>query len=100
MPKFQINITEIAQQDLFDMLEYIAEDNPAAVLHLTDEIEQSILRLEDFPLLGVIPKNRRLAIKGYRILIVDDYLVFYVVDGETVEIRRILSGKRNYIRLL
>lgn len=68
-------------------------------LQLADEIEQSILRLEDFPLLGVIPKNRRLAIKGYRILIASDYLVFYVIDHETVDIRRILSGKRNYIKL-
>lgn len=100
MPKYQINITEIAEQDLFDTVEYIALDNPSAALQLADEIEQSILRLENFPLLGVIPKNRRLARKGYRILIVDDYLVFYVIDGETVEIRRIFSGKRNYIKLL
>lgn len=99
MPKYQINITEIAEQDLFETVEYIALDNLPAVLQLADEIEQNILRLEDFPLLGVIPKNRRLAIRGYRILIVSDYLVFYVIDGETIEVRRILSGKRNYTKL-
>lgn len=100
MPKVQINITEIAEQDLFETVEYIATDNPSAALQLADEFEQSILRLADFPLMGAIPKNRRLAVKGYRILIVSDYLVFYVIDGETVEIRRIISGKRNYIKLL
>jgi len=52
---------------------------------------------EDFPLMGAVPKNRRLTRQGYRILIVDNYLVFYVLlDNETVEIRRIVSGKRDY----
>lgn len=42
----------------------------------------------DFPLMGVIPINRRLTRQGYRILIVDNYLVFYVLlDNETVEIK-------------
>lgn len=100
MPKHQIKITEIAQQDLFEMVEYIAADSPSAALRLMDEVEQCILQLEDFPMLGVLPKNRRLAMKGYRILIVDDYLVFYDVDAEIIEVRRILLGKRNYIKLL
>lgn len=51
--------------------------------------------------MGVVPQNRRLTKKGYRILIVDNYLVFYVLlDNETVEIRRIISGKRDYDFLL
>jgi toxin ParE1/3/4 len=34
-------------------------------------------------------------------LIVENYLVFYVImDDETVEIRRIISGKRDYQFLL
>lgn len=45
----------------------------------------------------MVPRIRSLARKGYRILIVDDYLVFYVMaDDEVIEIRRILSGKRDY----
>ncbi|MFZ5634181.1 MAG: type II toxin-antitoxin system RelE/ParE family toxin [Bacillota bacterium] len=55
------------------------------------------MRLEDFPLMGAVPKNRRLTRQGYRILIVDNFLVFYVLlDNGTVEIRRIISGKRDY----
>ena len=45
----------------------------------------------------VTPKNQRLARQGYRMLIVDSYLIFYVLlDNETLEIRRIISGKREY----
>ncbi|TEB10966.1 type II toxin-antitoxin system RelE/ParE family toxin [Pelotomaculum propionicicum] len=101
MPKRLISITEAAEKDLAEIVDYISNDNPAAALKLAGSIEQSILKLEDFPLSGAIPKNRRLIRKGYRILIVDSYLVFYVLpDNETVEIRRIISGKRDYKFLL
>ncbi|MFZ5642931.1 MAG: type II toxin-antitoxin system RelE/ParE family toxin [Bacillota bacterium] len=97
MPKHQISITEAAEKDLVEIVDYIASDNPSAALKLAEEIEQNIIQLEDFPLMGVVPKNRRLTRQGYRILIVDNYLVFYVLlDGGTVEIRRIVSGKRDY----
>lgn len=74
--------------------------NKTSEIEETDELGQSILRLEDIPLMGLTPKNRRLVLKGYKIWIVNDYLIFYVIDGGMVEIRRILSGKRNYTKLL
>lgn len=89
MPKYLINITEAAEKELIDALK------------VADEIEESIAQLEDFPLSGATPKNRRLARQGYRMLVVGSYLVFYVVlEDETVEIRRILSGSREYRFLL
>ncbi|HAG11643.1 MAG TPA: type II toxin-antitoxin system mRNA interferase toxin, RelE/StbE family [Desulfotomaculum sp.] len=97
MPKHLINITAAAEQDLVQIVDYIANDNPTAALKLAEEIECSILQLEDFPLIGAIPKNRRLTQQGYRVLIVDSYLVFYVpLNNGTVEIRRNISGKRDY----
>ncbi|HBW36327.1 type II toxin-antitoxin system RelE/ParE family toxin [Desulfosporosinus sp. BICA1-9] len=101
MPKHLISITEAAEQDLAEIVDYIASDNPAAALKLAENIEQSILMLEDFPLTGTTPKNRRLTRQGYRILIVDSFLMFYVLlNNEVVEIRRIISGKRDYKFLL
>jgi toxin ParE1/3/4 len=95
--RYQINLTEAAEQDLTEVVDYIADENPVAALKVAIKIEKNILKLEDFPLVGVVPRVRRLAKKGYRILIVDDYLVFYIIaDNEIIEIRRILSGKRDY----
>jgi toxin ParE1/3/4 len=95
--RYQINLTEAAEQDLTEVVDYIADENPAAALKVAIKIEKNILKLEDFPLVGVVPRVRRLAKKGYRILIVDDYLVFYIIaDNEIIEIRRILSGERDY----
>ena len=98
MPNHEIRITEAAYDDLLSIVEYIANDNSIAAPQLTDEIEQRIEALKDFPEMGIIPKLPRLANKGYRILIINDYLVFYVKLDEVVEIRRIVSGKRDYAR--
>ena len=96
MAKFEINYLPIAQQDLVDILEYIQIDNPSAALNLLGEIDQVISGLEDFPQLGFIPKDNHLKNLGYRILVVNNYLVFYVILNESVEIRRIIHGKRKY----
>lgn len=100
MPKYEIRVTELAKEDLADIIEYIANDNPSAAMQLADEIEQRILPLTDFPDMGANPRNRRLASKGYKVLVVNDYLIFYALTGDIVEIRRIISGKRNYAKLL
>jgi addiction module RelE/StbE family toxin len=76
-PKYQINITEAVEKDLGDIIDYISADNPTAAFKVATRIEKNILKLENFPLIGIVPRIRHLALKGYRILIVDDYLVFY-----------------------
>ena len=38
--------------------------------------------------------------KGYRYLLVKNYLVFFVVAGDTVQIRRVLYARRDYRALL
>ena len=95
--RYRVNLTEAAEQDLVEIVDYIADGNSAAALKIADRIERNIVKLESFPLMGVVPRIRRLAGKGYRVLIVDDYLILYVVtDNGIVEIRRILSDKRDY----
>jgi addiction module RelE/StbE family toxin len=96
--KFHIEYLPTAEKDLIDIFEYILSDNPSAATNFLDKIDESILKLEDFPYIGVVPDDSRLKYLGYRILIVENYLVFYVVyeDEDLVEIRRILHGKRQY----
>jgi toxin ParE1/3/4 len=96
--KFRIEYLPIAEKDLTEILEYIQIDNPTAALDLLDEIDKTISKLSYFPYLGSVPKDHRLILLNYRMLIVANYLVFYVVldEEEVVEIRRILHGKRKY----
>lgn len=98
--KYQIEYLLIAQQDLMDILEYIRIDNPDAALKLLDQIDETISKLSDFPQMGHVPEDLHLQRLGYRMLVISNYLVFYVIKNETVEIRRILHGKRKYSFLL
>lgn len=97
---YKIEYLPIAEEDLYNIIQYIILDNPNAALAMADKLDQSISILELFPNSGTIPNDIRLQALNYRMLVVDPYLVFYVVLNDTVEIRRILHGKRKYNFLL
>ncbi len=96
----EIRYLSTAEKDLIDIFEYIKKDNPSAAISQLEKFDKSVSRLALNPFLGVTPKDERLKKLGYRILIVDKYLVFYVVKTETVQIRRIIHGARRYSFLL
>ena len=98
--KYKIRYLPAAVRDLATILEYIKKDNPDAALRLINEIDETILKLEDFPYMGVVPKDIRLKSLNYRMLIIENYLVFYIIKNDIVEIRRILHGKRKYSFLI
>ncbi|MBM6995989.1 type II toxin-antitoxin system RelE/ParE family toxin [Paenibacillus sp. DXFW5] len=98
--KYKIEYLPIAEEDLSNIIHYIMLDNPDAALSMADKLDQSISILELFPNSGTIPNDIRLQVLNYRMLVVESYLVFYVVLKDTVEIRRILHGKRKYNFLL
>ena len=60
--------------------------------------ERDLLEIIEY--LNTLSQKVALISKGYRYLIVRDYLVFYKVIGGTVEIQRSLYGRRNYQALL
>jgi addiction module RelE/StbE family toxin len=94
--KFQVEYLPSAEQDLTDIFEYVLNDSPLAAIQLIEQIDNSVSKLEDFPYMGSTTNDTRLTYLGYRILIVESYLVFYAVIGDLVEIRRILHSKRKY----
>lgn len=98
--KYSIEYLPIAVQDLTGIINYIKIDDPSAAMKLLDDIDDSISKLECFPHMDTVPKDIRLQSLGYRMLIIDNYLVFYIVMDDIVEVHRIISGKRKYSFLL
>lgn len=100
--KYEVRYLPAAQKDLTDILNYIKHDNPNAAIKLIEEISEVISHLEDFPLMGSTPKDLRLQSLNYKMLVIDNYLVFYTIKekDDLVEIRRILHGKRRYSFLI
>lgn len=83
-----------AKSDLLDIVDYLNELNPKASIAIFQRIEQRIMQLSSFPEIGVQTRaNQR------RLVVYDtDYIVFYRITAESIQIIRILHGKRRISR--
>jgi plasmid stabilization system protein ParE len=93
--KYTLRYLPAAQEDLISILDYIAQDSPGRALAFIDKLDAHIERLEQHPLLGRVPRHPKLCEFGYRVLIVESYLAFYIIRGDIVEIHRVIHGSRN-----
>ena len=100
MERYKVKIYPSAQRDLRDIVDYLNTLSPSAALRYYDKLTQEIASLSTMPERCPRPRDLALAAKGYRYLIVENYPIFYVVSGGTVQIRRILYGRRDYRALL
>ena len=100
METYKVKIYPAAKQDLMDIIDYLNTLSSDAALRYYDLLTEEIASLSYMPERCPHPKDLALAAKGYRCLVVKKYLVFYVVKGDTVQIRRILYGRRDYSSLL
>ena len=98
-PEYDVRLLRVAEGDLTEIVSYIAADRPAAAESVVSKIEKNLALLSKHPHLGRIPKEEDLARLGYRYLVVDNYLVFYTIEEETIYVHRILHGAQDYLRL-
>ena len=99
-PECSVRLLRIAEDDLTEIVTYIAADRPSAAEKLAARIEKNLHLLARNPQSGRIPKEEELLRVGYRYLIVEDYLIFYTIEGQTILVHRILHGARDYLNLL
>ena len=94
-PKYHIKLLRVAEEDFTEIITYIAADRPSAAEALATKIEKNLQLLAQNPRLGRVPKEEDLA-RHYRYLVVENYLIFYAIEGETILVHRILHGARDY----
>lgn len=97
---YNVRIYPAAEQDLLDIIDYLNTLSPQTAMSYYDLLTEQIASLSAMPERCPHPRDLALTAKGYRYLIVKDYLVFYRIIGDTVQIHRILYGRRNYQALL
>lgn len=98
--KYQIRFLRVADEDLTEIISFIASDNPTAANAIADKIEKNIELLSENPILGRIPRDEDIKNLGYRYIIIQNYIVFYTIEERTILIHRILHGARNYKTIL
>ncbi len=102
--KYSIEFTDTAKSDLRDIAFYIAEESKDKDIakRFVSELAAQCSRLEEFPLMGAIPKDRTLVSAGYRFLIHKEYLIFYSIDETNAKIyvSAVFNAKKDYTRVL
>lgn len=100
MGQYKIAILGPAQEDLAEIIAYLNTLSNQAALRYYDLLIEKIGSLSDMPERCPMARDTQLRLRGYRFLVVEDYMVFFVITGNTVRIRRILYGRRQYESLL
>jgi toxin ParE1/3/4 len=98
--KFQVNLLPQAEEDLQEIIDFIAEERSGVANKMLDKFSQSFSQLAINPETGRKARDKRLYLLGYRYLVVSTYLVFYRIQLKRVFVYRILHGARNYTEIL
>lgn len=95
--RFEVLLTEGAEQDLEALHDHIAEfDCVASADRVLDQLTEAVARLSRSPERGNYPKELvALGIKEYRQTSFKPYRVIYRIDGQRVIIHLIADGRRN-----
>lgn len=86
-----------ARQDLINLGEYLLRFYKSTALKRFDKIEKRISLLEEQPMMyeEYFCASSDL---HFRKMVIDEFLVFYVVLDDTVEIHAIVNGKTDYAK--
>jgi plasmid stabilization system protein ParE len=101
---YQIRIMDAAKAEMRGIYAYIAEDlnNPIAAERRISLIEEAIHSLKENPTRFPLVRDEYLASKGYRLVVVKNHIVFFIVREQlhAVSVMRVMYGRRDWMRLL
>ena len=98
--KYTVRLLRAAEDDFTEIVTYIAAQRPDAAEALAQRIERNLKLLALNPYLGRVPNDPSLVELGYRYLVVENYLIFYVREERTIFVHRIIHSARDYRGLL
>ena len=94
--KYLVNMTENAEDDLNEIIVFIAQNNPQNALRILEKIQAKINTLDHFPYRGAyVPELLARNIKDYRQITEPPWKIIYKVDGSIVNILAIIDSRRN-----
>ena len=88
----RFRFTKSAANDLFEIADYVSDEDPTAAEGVVDDIVSAIEKLIKFPEMGRIRED--LADRRHRVWPVGRHLIFYRPGTQPLEIVRIWSSAR------
>jgi len=99
--KYIVNMTQNAENDLNEIILFIAQNNPQTAIKIMERLRTKISTLDHFPNRGAyVPELLARNIKEYRQIIEAPWKIIYKVDEKTVNILAIIDSRRNLHDLL
>ena len=102
MEKYEVNVTDEALDDMEKIYEYIAFEllSPENAMGQYNRIADAILTLDSLPDRFALFESEPEHSWGMRRMVVDNYLVCYIVDSGIVTVTDVLYGTSNvHVRL-
>ena len=102
MRKYNIEYSKESKQDLIGIKQYIKYNlqEPDIAQKLISKIRKQIKSLKYTPEIYAIIDDDIIKKLEIRKLIVDNYIVFFRIKNDSIQIVRIMYGRRNWINLL
>lgn len=104
MANYRVDISEPTENDLRDIVRYISAQlsAPMTALKMMDTVEEAIMGLAVMPQKCPPVNDERLAMMGYRKLLVKNHIVFFAIDEKSriVDVERILYARRDWHHIL
>ncbi|RJX33692.1 MAG: type II toxin-antitoxin system RelE/ParE family toxin [Desulfurivibrio sp.] len=92
----QVHWAGVAEQDLKDMLLYIAEDSPSNARMVFEKIREKASSLNRLPERGrIVPELQEQGISLYRELIVSPWRIIYRIADKKVYVLSVLDSRQN-----
>jgi len=98
----KVIISHAARKDLVNIQTYIRGEllNPSASIRIMGELKKAVESLQTLPERGK-PLDSVLSVHTeFRFLVCENYRIFYLSDGNTVEVVRILHSLQDFMRVL
>lgn len=99
MVKYNLIFSDLAYNDLEEIVLYISKDSKDNAIKFYNKLMDNLTKLEEFPNLGLLMPDKKMSEKGYRMIIVNNYIIFYKVYEKNIQILRVLHGSRDYPQL-
>lgn len=96
MNKYSVLWTKTAEQDLGNIIDYIAQDSLDRSLEILHTIRTSASALTSMPERGrIVPELKVHGIAIYRELVISPWRMIYRTEGKNVIILTVIDGRRN-----
>ena len=93
MRRYKVRVLPAAQKHEAEILRFLAAVSVETAQFYQKLFAAGFHSLAEMPLRCSLARDPYMAEQGYRYLLVRNYLVFFLVSGDTVQITHILDGR-------